>query len=98
MNYGTFCSGIEAPSVVWHSIGWKPVFFSEISPFQSAVLKQRWPDVPNIGDMNKAHDNPTFKNVSVDLILAGTPCQSFSIAGLRAGLGSPNGNLALQFL
>lgn len=98
MKYGTFASGIEACSVAWHGLGWKPQFFSEIAPFPCAVLKHHYPDVPNLGDMNTAQDNPIFQNAAVDLIFSGTPCQSFSIAGLRDGLNSPNGNLALQFL
>lgn len=98
MNFGTFCSGIGAPEVAWSRLGWKPRFFSEISPFASAVLKAHWPDVPNLGDMNFCHEKDDFKSASVDVICAGTPCQSFSLAGLRAGLNSPNGNLALQFL
>lgn len=98
MNVGTFCSGIGAPEVAWCRRGWKPVFFSEIAAFPSAVLNARWPDVPNLGDMNHVHKNKIFKNANVDIICAGTPCQSFSLAGLRKGLADPRGNLALQFL
>lgn len=98
LRYGTFASGICAPSVAWRRLGWKPVFFSEIAKFASSVLKYHYPDVPNIGDMNHAHQNEVFQNEPVDVICAGTPCQSYSLAGLRAGMASPNGNLALVFL
>jgi len=100
MKYATVCSGIEAPSVAWHPLGWEPVWFSEIAKFPSAVLKNHYPNVPNLGDMEKIHENETFKKSigSIDLICGGTPCQSFSVAGLRGGMGDPRGNLALIFL
>lgn len=98
MKFGTFCSGIGAPEVAWGRLGWTPVFFSEIKPFPSAVLETHWPNVPNLGDMNFAHEKKQFRKSTVDLICAGTPCQSFSLAGLRAGMADPRGNLALQFL
>ena len=96
MNYLSVCSGIEAASVAWHPLGWKCVGVSEIEPFPCAVLNHHYPDVPNFGDMTK------FKewniNGTVDLLAAGTPCQSFSVAGLRQGLKDPRGNLMLTFL
>jgi len=95
MRYLSVCSGIEAATVAWHHMGWKPVAFSEIEKFPSEVLQHHYPDVANLGDMNK------FKEWSVDgtvdLIVGGTPCQSFSVAGLRKGLEDPRGNLALTF-
>lgn len=96
MNYATVCSGIEAPSVAWNELGFKPVFFSEIEPFPSNVLAHRFPCVPNLGDMTKI-DGTKYAG-SIDLICGGTPCQSFSIAGLRKGMADPRGNLALVFL
>jgi DNA (cytosine-5)-methyltransferase 1 len=98
MVYGSVCSGIEAASVAWEPLGWKAAWLSEIEPFPSAVLAHRWPDVPNLGDMTKIHDNPTFLSSRIDLLVGGTPCQSFSVAGKRAGLADPRGNLALEFL
>ena len=100
MKYATVCSGIEAPTLAWHPLGWEPVWFSEIAKFPSAVLKNHYPNVPNLGDMEKIHENETFKKSigSIDLICGGTPCQSFSVAGLRGGMGDPRGNLALVFL
>jgi DNA (cytosine-5)-methyltransferase 1 len=98
MKYGSVCSGIEAASVAWHPLGWDPQWFSEIESFPSEVLKQRFPDVPNLGDMTQLTSNPTFNEKSIDLLVGGTPCQSFSVAGLRGGLADPRGNLMLTFL
>jgi DNA (cytosine-5)-methyltransferase 1 len=98
MKYGSVCSGIEAASVAWHDLGWEPQWFSEIEQFPSEVLKHRFPDVPNLGDMTQLTQNPTFNERSIDLLVGGTPCQSFSIAGLRKGLADPRGNLMLTFL
>lgn len=102
MKYATFCSGIEAPSVAWHGLGWKPVLFSEIDKYCCKLLSYHYPDVPNVGDMKKFYNeiktNPIKYRGTADLICAGTPCQSFSLAGLRKGLDDPRGNLALVFL
>ena len=95
MRYATVCSGIEAPSVAWHSLGWEPVFFSEIEPFPCAVLAHHYPKVPNLGDMTKFKDWP---DATFDVLCGGTPCQSFSVAGLRKGLADPRGNLTLTYL
>ena len=98
MKYGSVCSGIEAASVAWHDLGWQPQWFSEIEQFPSEVLKHRFPDVPNLGDMTQLTQNPTFNEKPIDLLVGGTPCQSFSVAGLRKGLADPRGNLMLTFL
>lgn len=98
MRYATLCSGIEAPTVAWHPLGWQPVWFSEIEPFPKAVLAHHYPHVPDLGDMTRIHENDTYRNQPVDLICAGTPCQSFSLAGLRRGLADPRGNLTLHLL
>jgi DNA (cytosine-5)-methyltransferase 1 len=97
MKYLSVCSGIEAASKAWEPIGWKPVAFSEIEPFPSAVLKHHWPEVPNLGDMSK-YEQWNISSGSVDLLVGGTPCQSFSVAGLRQGLKDPRGNLMLTYL
>ena len=97
MKYLSVCSGIEAASKAWESIGWKPVAFSEIEPFPSAVLKHHWPKVPNLGDMSK-YEQWNIQSGSVDILVGGTPCQSFSVAGLRQGLKDPRGNLMLTYL
>ena len=95
MRYLSVCSGIEAATQAWHPLGWQPVAFSEIEPFPSAVLAHHYPHVPNLGDMTKFKEWP---NEPVDLLVGGTPCQSFSVAGLRKGLADPRGNLALTYL
>lgn len=95
MRYLSVCSGIEAASVAWEPLGWSPVAFSEIEPFPSAVLAHRFPSVPNWGDMTKFQEWP---DANVDVLVGGTPCQSFSVAGLRKGLADPRGNLALTYL
>ena len=95
MIYGSVCSGIEAATKAWHPLGWKPAFFSEIEKFPSAVLKHHYPDVPNHGDMSKFQEWPDH---AIDLLVGGTPCQSFSVAGLRKGLDDPRGNLMLTYL
>lgn len=91
------CSGIEAASVAWHSLGWTPVGFSEIEPFPCAVLAHHFPKVTNYGDMSKFRDW-SIRTGDIDLLVGGTPCQSFSVAGLRQGLNDPRGNLMLTFL
>lgn len=98
MKYGSVCSGIEAATVAWHPLGWEAQWFSEIENFPSAVLAHRFPNVPNLGDMTKIHEHETFKQSAIDVLVGGTPCQSFSVAGLRKGLDDPRGNLMLTFL
>jgi DNA (cytosine-5)-methyltransferase 1 len=94
---------MEAASVAWHPLGFKPVAFSEIEPFPSAILKHHFSkpnypyDVPNLGSLTEYQSWP-IEPGAVDLLVGGTPCQSFSVAGLRKGLADPRGNLALTFL
>jgi DNA (cytosine-5)-methyltransferase 1 len=96
MNYLSVCSGIEAATVAWHPLGWNPVGFSEIESFPSQVLKHHYPTVPNLGDMTKFKEWQIESNI--DVFVGGTPCQSFSVAGLRKGLDDPRGNLMLTYL
>jgi DNA (cytosine-5)-methyltransferase 1 len=98
MKFGSVCSGIEAASVAWESLGFEAQWFSEIEHFPSEVLKHRYPAVPNLGDMTKLMTNETFRESTIDILVGGTPCQSFSVAGLRGGLADPRGNLMLTFL
>ena len=95
MRYGSVCSGVEAATVAWHGLGWEPAFFSEIEAFPRAVLEHHYPDVPLHGDFTTIEEQ---QYGSIDLLVGGTPCQSFSIAGLRKGLDDDRGNLALEFI
>ena len=95
MIYGSVCSGIEAATVAWHTLGWKPAFFSEIEAFPRSVLAHHYPETPLHGDFTTIGADDYGP---IDLLVGGTPCQSFSIAGLRGGLDDDRGNLALEFL
>ena len=97
MNYLSVCSGVEAATVAWHKLGWNPVAFSEIEKFPSEVLAHHYPGVPNLGDMSN-YKEWNFGEKTIDLLVGGTPCQSFSVAGLRKGLEDPRGNLALIYV
>ena len=96
MNYLSVCSGIEAASVAWHHLGWKPLGISEIEKLPSQVLEHHYPMIPNFGDMTKYKEWSI--NEPVNLLVGGTPCQAFSVAGLRAGIADPRGNLALTYV
>ena len=96
MNYLSVCSGIEAATVAWHPLGWQAVAYSEIERFPSEVLAHHYPTTPNLGDMTNFKEWNLGANV--DLLVGGTPCQSFSVAGLRKGLDDPRGNLMLTYL
>jgi DNA (cytosine-5)-methyltransferase 1 len=97
MKYLSVCSGMEAASVAWHPLGWTPVGFSEIEPFPCAILSARFPNTQNHGSLTEYQSWPVGPGTA-DLLVGGTPCQSFSVAGLRKGLEDPRGNLALVFL
>lgn len=94
MRFGSVCSGIEAASAAWNPLGWEAAWFAEIEPFPCSVLAHHYPNVPNLGDMTKFKDWP---DAAIDLLCGGTPCQSFSVAGLRKGMADPRGNLMLTF-
>lgn len=99
VSYGSVCSGIEAASVAWHCLGWQPAWFAEIEKFPSAVLAYRWPDVSNLGDMTQiAAAIRAGKIEAPDVLVGGTPCQAFSVAGLRNGLADERGQLTLAFV
>jgi DNA (cytosine-5)-methyltransferase 1 len=98
MKFGSVCSGIEAASVAWGPLGWKAAWVSEIEPFPSAVLAHHYPDVPNLGDMTTLPERILSGEVEApDLFCGGTPCQAFSVAGLRNSLDDARGNLSLVF-
>ena len=96
MRYVSMFSGIEAATVAFAPLGWTPVAFSEIDTFPSKVLAYHYPDVPNLGDVTQT-DWSVYSD-ETDLVIGGSPCQAFSIAGLRRGLADPRGNLMLAFL
>ena len=96
MRYLSVCSGIEAASVAWHDMGWTPVGFSEIEPFPCEVLKQRFPNVKNYGDLTN-YEQWDIEPGTVDVLVGGPPCQAFSVAGLREGMADPRGNLSLIY-
>lgn len=96
VRFASFCSGIEAASAAWLPLGWECAAVAEIDPFACAVLAHHYPDVPNFGDITKIKgaDLPA----GIDIFIAGTPCQSFSLAGLRKGLADERGNLAFEYI
>lgn len=99
MKFGSVCSGIEAASVAWHPLGWQAAWFAEIEPFPCAVLAHHYPTVPNLGDMTAiARRVMTGEVEAPDVLAGGTPCQAFSVAGLRESLADERGNLTLKFV
>ena len=99
MRYGSLCSGIEAASVAWEPLGWQPAWFAEIEPFPCAVLNHHWPHVPNHGDMTQLVGKILNGSVEApDVLVGGTPCQAFSVAGLRGSLDDERGNLTLVLI
>ena len=99
MNYGSVCSGIEAASTAWEPLGWKPAWFAEIEPFPSAVLAHHWPEVPNLGDFTAIRHRIAAGEIEApDVLVGGTPCQAFSVAGLRRSLDDQRGQLTIQFV
>ena len=96
MRYGSVCSGVEAASLAWESLGWQPAWFAEIEPFPAAVLNHHWPHVPNHGDMTQLEARILSGEIEApDILVGGTPCQAFSVAGLRNSLDDERGNLTL---
>ena len=99
MKFGSVCSGIEAASVAWHPLGWQAAWFAEIEPFPCAVLAHHYPTVPNLGDMTTIANSVLTGEVEApDVLAGGTPCQAFSVAGLRESLADERGNLTLKFV
>ncbi|WP_020469662.1 DNA cytosine methyltransferase [Zavarzinella formosa] len=93
--FGSVCSGIEAASVAWHPLGWQAAFYSEIDPFPRAVLQHHYPSTPLHGDFTTIRKD---EYAAIDLLVGGTPCQAFSVAGLRKGFADERGNLTLEFV
>jgi site-specific DNA-cytosine methylase len=98
ITFGSVCSGIEAASVAWEPLGFRAAWLSEIAPFPSKVLAHHWPNVPNLGDMTTIREKVENGTIEApNVFVGGTPCQSFSINGLRKGLDSGNGQLCLEY-
>jgi DNA (cytosine-5)-methyltransferase 1 len=97
MRYASVCDGIGAAHVAWKPLGWQCSWTSEIEPFPAAVVEHHF-GFANVGDMTKITEEMLDEHGPVDLLVGGTPCQSFSVAGLRGGLADPRGNLALRFV
>jgi DNA (cytosine-5)-methyltransferase 1 len=99
LQYGSVCSGIEAVSLAWQPLGLTPAWFAEIDPFPCAVLAHHYPDVRNLGDMTRIARQVRAGTVPApDILVGGTPCQSFSVAGVRQGLSDPRGALTLKYV
>jgi len=99
MNFGSVCSGIEAASVAWHPLGYRSAWLAEIEAFPAAVLAYHYPEVPNLGDMTKIATEVLSGTVEApDVLVGGTPCQAFSVAGMRAGLQDARGKLTIEFV
>lgn len=99
IKFGSVCSGIEAASVAWHQMGWKADWLSEIEPFPAAVLDYHWPEIPNLGDMTSIPKKVLSREISSpDILVGGTPCQAFSVAGMREGLSDDRGKLTIKYV
>ncbi|MFK1566695.1 DNA cytosine methyltransferase [Pseudomonas aeruginosa] len=99
LQYGSVCSGIEAVSLAWRPLGMEAAWLSEIEPFPCAVLAHHFPNVPNLGDMTRiAPLVRSGRAAAPDILVGGTPCQSFSVAGARRGLSDPRGALTLAYV
>ncbi|WP_122605798.1 DNA cytosine methyltransferase [Pseudomonas viridiflava] len=99
LKYGSVCSGIEAATAAWHPLGMEPVWFAEIETFPSSVLAHHYPDTPNLGDMTKlAALVLSGKIAAPDVLVGGTPCQAFSVAGMRQGMLDPRGALTIKYV
>ena len=97
-TFGSVCSGIEAASVAFGPLGWKAAWLAEIEPFPAAVLAHHYPDIPNLGDMTALPARIAYgEAIAPDVLCGGTPCQAFSVAGLRRSLDDARGNLSLTF-
>ena len=99
MRFGSVCSGIEAASVAWEPLGWSAAWFAEIEAFPSAVLAHHWPNVPNLGDMTQIAEWVSLGFIEApDVLVGGTPCQAFSVAGARQSLDDERGQLSLEYI
>lgn len=99
IDYGSVCSGIEAATVAWHPLGMRAAWYAEIEPFPSAVLAHHYPNTPNLGDMTRLAAQVLAGKIAAPAVLVGgTPCQAFSVAGMREGLADPRGALTIKYV
>lgn len=98
LTYGSVCSGIEAATVAWHPLGWRPAFFAEVDPFCCALLECHYPNIPNLGNVWAEDFLEKASALKPDVLIGGPPCQDFSIAGLRAGIHGARGQLSLRWV
>lgn len=95
LTYGSICTGIGSETLAWHILKWKPKWFAEIDPYCSKLLLDHYKDIPNLGDITKREIN---EFTTCDVIVGGTPCQAFSINGIRKGMDDPRGRVTVRFL
>lgn len=99
IKYGSVCSGIEAATTAWHPLGMKAVWFAEIEQFPSAVLAHHYPKTQNLGDMTRLATMVLGGKIEApDVLVGGTPCQAFSVGGMREGLSDPRGALTIKYV
>lgn len=99
ITYGSVCSGIEAATLAWRPLGMRATWFAEIEAFPSAVLAHHYPSTPNLGDMTKLGALVLAGKIAApDVLVGGTPCQAFSVAGMRQGLLDPRGALTIKYV
>lgn len=99
ITYGSVCSGIEAATVAWEPLRWQASWYAEIEPFPCAVLAYHYPETPNQGDMTRlAARVLSGKIPAPEVLVGGTPCQAFSVAGMREGLADPRGALTIKYV
>lgn len=99
VTYGSVCSGIEAATVAWHPLGMRAAWYAEIEAFPSAVLAHRYPETANLGDMTRLAALVLAGKIEApDVLVGGTPCQAFSVAGMREGLADPRGALTIKYV
>lgn len=99
ITYGSVCSGIEAATLAWKPLGMRATWFAEIEAFPSAVLAHHYQNTPNLGDMTKLGALVLAGKIAApDVLVGGTPCQAFSVAGMRQGLLDPRGALTIKYV
>lgn len=98
MRFASVCSGVGTDHLAFAPLGWECAWFSEIDPFACAVLAHHFPSVPNLGDMTAIPDEEIAAHGPIDVLVGGTPCQGFSVAGRGEGMDDPRSALAGEFV